>query len=329
MKLVRRSQWQGPSNIGSYANPTRGCVAHYNGGAIGLKGKPHSACLDYVRRVHRQHLNQSWAGIGYSFLVCQHGYVIEGRGLDRAQAAQPGGNTSHYSIQMMVGGSEEPTAAQVQGWRDARAYIRANRNVSAHVGKHSDFISTSCAGPKVNALVASGALGGSGSSTPAPGGGGGSAGGMTSVRSFSSQQTLVNADGYSPKLAVDNLWGPKTDAGVRWYQRRLGVTADGLWGPATEAAHKKRAGGSTPKPPSSTAPAWPGVYLRTPPITRHASVRTWQNRMRARGWVITVDGAYGPASQRVCRQFQQEKRLSIDGIVGPATWRAAWEAPVT
>ena len=59
MKLVTRKQWKGPANIGSSANPTRGCVAHYNGGPIGLKGKPHSACLDYVRRVHRQHLAQS------------------------------------------------------------------------------------------------------------------------------------------------------------------------------------------------------------------------------------------------------------------------------
>jgi hypothetical protein len=169
MKLVTRAQWGGPSNIGSSANPTRGCVAHYNGGPIGLKDKAHSACLDYVRRVHRMHLGQGWAGIGYSFLVCQHGYVIEGRGLSRTQAAQPGGNTSHYSIQMMVGGAEEPTDAQVQAWRDARAYIRRMRSVSGHVGKHSDFISTSCAGVPTNRLVASGALAGRGSSAPAPG----------------------------------------------------------------------------------------------------------------------------------------------------------------
>lgn len=322
MKLVRRSQWGGPTSIGSRANPTRGCVAHYNGGPIGLKGRPHSACLDYVRRVHRQHLNQSWAGIGYSFLACPHGCVIEGRGLGRAQAAQPGGNTTHYSIQMMVGGNEEPTAVQVQAWRDARAYIRANRSVSAHVGKHSDFIATSCAGVPTNRLLASGALGGSGSSTPV-------SGGMTSVRPVGSQQTLVNAAGYSPRLIVDDLWGPLTDAGVRWYQHQLGVTVDGLWGPATDAAHKRKAGAPSKPAPAPSVPRWPGVYFRTPPITRHDSVRIWQSRMRARGWSIIVDGAYGPASQRVCRQFQQEKRLSVDGIVGPATWKAAWSAPVT
>ncbi|ASU82424.1 peptidoglycan-binding domain-containing protein [Nocardiopsis gilva YIM 90087] len=82
------------------------------------------------------------------------------------------------------------------------------------------------------------------------------------------------------------------------------------------------------EPPPDTPP-WPGVYLRYPPITRHSSVTTWQSRMRYRGWRITVDGAYGPKSKNVCVQFQREKRLLVDGIVGPQTWRATWEAPIT
>ncbi|QKW40723.1 peptidoglycan-binding protein [Actinomadura sp. NAK00032] len=48
-----------------------------------------------------------------------------------------------------------------------------------------------------------------------------------------------------------------------------------------------------------------------------------------RGWRIAADGAYGPRSESVCRSFQAEKGLAVDGIVGPATWRAAWEAPIT
>ncbi|CAM4187480.1 N-acetylmuramoyl-L-alanine amidase [Nocardiopsis rhodophaea] len=81
--------------------------------------------------------------------------------------------------------------------------------------------------------------------------------------------------------------------------------------------------------PPDQAPPWPGVYLRYPPITRHSSVTTWQARMAYRGWYITVDGAYGPKSKHVCVQFQREKRLLVDGIVGPQTWRASWEAPIT
>jgi peptidoglycan hydrolase-like protein with peptidoglycan-binding domain len=31
----------------------------------------------------------------------------------------------------------------------------------------------------------------------------------------------------------------------------------------------------------------------------------------------------------VCRQFQQEKGLSVDGLVGPKTWQESWTEPVT
>jgi hypothetical protein len=77
------------------------------------------------------------------------------------------------------------------------------------------------------------------------------------------------------------------------------------------------------------APAWPGRYLTQPPVMHGDDVRTWQARMRARGWSIAADGAYGPGSEAVCRAFQREKGLGVDGIVGPATWKAAWEAPVS
>lgn len=85
-----------------------------------------------------------------------------------------------------------------------------------------------------------------------------------------------------------------------------------------------------PPAPAPVAPAWPGrLFLVTSPLMHGADVRTWQAKMAARGWAITADGWYGPASQAVCRAFQAEKHLGVDGIVGPTTWRATWSAPVT
>ncbi len=77
------------------------------------------------------------------------------------------------------------------------------------------------------------------------------------------------------------------------------------------------------------APAYPGVLLHYPPTMRHSSATTWQRQMRYRGWTISVDGYFGPQSQRVCLAFQQEKGLAVDGIVGPQTWFASWNAPIT
>ena len=59
------------------------------------------------------------------------------------------------------------------------------------------------------------------------------------------------------------------------------------------------------------------------------NVRTWQGKMADRGWSLDVDGCYGPESENVCRQFQSEKKLTVDGDVGPQTWSATWNAPVT
>lgn len=85
----------------------------------------------------------------------------------------------------------------------------------------------------------------------------------------------------------------------------------------------------TPAPAGNTPP-WPGRYLDlTTPMMQGADVQTWQSRMSARGWAIGVDGWFGPQTNTVCRQFQQEKGLAVDGVVGPVTWSAAFTLPVT
>ena len=58
-------------------------------------------------------------------------------------------------------------------------------------------------------------------------------------------------------------------------------------------------------------------------------VHRWQDQMHNRGWNISVDSTYGAQSTDICTQFQKEKGLQADGIVGPETWRATWEAPIT
>lgn len=149
--------------------------------------------------------------------------------------------------------------------------------------------------------------------------------------------------------------GDATDAAkaaIRWLydeaNRRAGRTLSRAWhgglpGNSTSCpggdlrewvrAGMPAPGGSDPTPPASrpgtSAPAFPGPILIQPPVRHTQTCRTWQARMRDRGWRITVDGWYGPDSERVCRQFQAEKGLSVDGRVGPDTWRASWESPIT
>ncbi len=88
--------WSATSPAG-YANPRSGLVIHYDSNDQNLAGKDHSACLTYWRNTRSFHTGprRPWDDVGYSFFACPHGYVLEGRGLNRVQAAQPGGNATH------------------------------------------------------------------------------------------------------------------------------------------------------------------------------------------------------------------------------------------
>jgi N-acetyl-anhydromuramyl-L-alanine amidase AmpD len=88
--------------------------------------------------------------------------------------------------------------------------------------------------------------------------------------------------------------------------------------------------GSAPSAPAAgggSAPPFPGRLLSN--YCEGEDVRQWQGQMSARGWSLGVDGMYGDESEHTCRQFQSEKGLQVDGVVGPETWAATWTAPVT
>ena len=55
----------------------------------------------------------------------------------------------------------------------------------------------------------------------------------------------------------------------------------------------------------------------------------WQRQMAARGWKINTDGLFSDQTHSVVLAFQHEKRLTANGHVDAATWRAAWTAKVT
>lgn len=76
-------------------------------------------------------------------------------------------------------------------------------------------------------------------------------------------------------------------------------------------------------------PRWPGRYIPlTSPRTKGADVEEWQTQMRKRGLKIPADGVYDRPSEKVCLAFQQEQDLEMDGVIGPITWAAAWDAPI-
>ncbi|MFM9652750.1 N-acetylmuramoyl-L-alanine amidase [Streptomyces galilaeus] len=170
MKLVTRSQWgarayRTPNGATPYSRPRRGVKLHYLG--TPYTDRTHDRCDDYVRQLQAQHMDgNGWSDIGYSFLVCTHGYVYEGRGLKRRNSAN--GNTTlneqDYAVCLLVGSSGlvKPTDDQLGGTRDAIEYCREEGPAGDWLGGHRDGYATACPGDAVYAWAQQGA--------PRPGG---------------------------------------------------------------------------------------------------------------------------------------------------------------
>lgn len=156
---MSRSDLGWPECPATQADPKSGLVIHYDSVDQGLAGKDHSACLTYWHATREFHTGPSreWACIGYSFMSCPHGYVLEGRGLYRTQAAQPGGNSSHYSVTLATGPKDPITPEQINAVRQLRQWLmEPDTSISGKVLGHRDFISTSCPGKKAYRLVQDG-----------------------------------------------------------------------------------------------------------------------------------------------------------------------------
>lgn len=51
-------------------------------------------------------------------------------------------------------------------------------------------------------------------------------------------------------------------------------------------------------------------------------VKKMQRQLSNKGYTLTIDGDFGPATEAKVKQFQRDKRLVSDGICGPQTYGA-------
>ena len=120
-------------------------------------------------------------------------------------------------------------------------------------------------------------------------------------------QRLLN-DFLSSNLTIDGDFGSKTEAAVKQAQEFFGLKVDGIVGSKT----------------------WYYLIGYTNPASlptlRRGStgdaVKFLQERLSLMGYSLVFDGSFGAKTEAAVKQFQKDRGLTVDGIVGSKTWTA-------
>lgn len=130
-------------------------------------------------------------------------------------------------------------------------------------------------------------------------------------------------------LTVDNAFGASTEKSVKDFQQKHELWADGAVGVATWSAlapdtvrriaeknaadkHSESAGTVSATNAADRATIRKG--------SRGDDVFWLQQSLAKLGYIIGIDGAFGPGTQECVKNFQQEHGLADDGVCGPLTW---------
>lgn len=113
---------------------------------------------------------------------------------------------------------------------------------------------------------------------------------------------------------ITGFLGPETEASIVRFQRDSGLVADGIAGPETQAAlFSSQDGGDRSGPVSSSPMSSPtGENI----VEIQSLLQDWGYYWGA------IDGVRGPVTDAAIREFQADRGLVVDGIVGAATWQA-------
>ncbi len=138
-------------------------------------------------------------------------------------------------------------------------------------------------------------------------------------------------------IRTDGIFGDDTEAAVRAFQQVAGITADGIVGKATwyailfyyNAVKRLNELDSEGIALNEVTQQYPGI------LQSGSSGNAVENLQFYINYVanfypsipgVTRDGVFGAETENAVRQIQRTFGLAEDGVVGPRTWRALYDA---
>ncbi len=134
-----------------------------------------------------------------------------------------------------------------------------------------------------------------------------------------------------PLLTVDGVYGSGTAAAVRVFQSWAGLAVDGVVGRATWDALYREFSSVLLEEDAALGyvTQYPGSPLRVGSTGNAVRTLQFWLAVAATGYpglpAPAVDGSYGSGTAAAVRAFQQQFGLTVDGVVGPATWNTLRE----
>ena len=156
-------------------------------------------------------------------------------------------------------------------------------------------------------------------------------------------QVMLNRIGQNypaiPRVTADGIFGQQTENAVRAFQRIFNLTEDGIVGRSSWYQMVRLYVGVTRLAElESEGQRFVGISWQAPASLQSGSsgqsVRQLQYMLNVVAQfvnsipTVAEDGIFGEATQNAVRAFQRFAGLTVDGVVGPATWNALYERVV-
>lgn len=256
--------------------------------------------------IHKWHLNNGWAGIGYHFVVRKNGTIERGRPIDKVGAHCTNQNSDSVGV-CFEGNFEKETMSdtQIKAGQELMTYLYDKYKLDkSKVKRHKDLMATACPGKNFPFdKIIKGASTTTNSSS-------------TSTTNSTSELYRVRktwADASSQIGSYSNLDNAKLAC-------KSGYSVFDSKG---KIVYTKSNSSSTTSTTTTTKKSIPTVAK---PTIQNKSTGTQAKYLQqdlnylgfkgADGKALTVDGSIGTNSMYAIKQFQKKYSLTVDGIYG-------------